>query len=112
MKSLGLGNIDSSWNFHLGSFITNLRAGSEFLPGLGLLGKLPFEDKVYKLGSSIDRAGCCVCCLEIGGGGADDGGEGARCDEIEGGPFGGGWGGGAAGDACPAARIAACIARL
>lgn len=52
--------MDSSWNFHLGSLITNFRADSEFLLGLGLLGKLPFEDKVYELGSSIDLTGCGV----------------------------------------------------
>ena len=45
-KSLGFGNMDSSWNFHLGSFITNLLDGSEFLWGLGFLGKPPFEDRV------------------------------------------------------------------
>lgn len=50
----------------------------------------------------------------MGGGGAIDGGEGARNEEVglkvAGG--GGGGGGAAAGEACPAARIAACIARL
>lgn len=50
--------------------------------------------------------------LETGGGGAEDGGEGVLCDVNEGGPLGGGGGGAAAGDACPAARIAACMAIL
>jgi hypothetical protein len=72
---------------------------------------------VYELGSNIDLTGAWACTLAAGGGGAvsgaeggAEGGEGARYDE---GPFTGGGGGGAeAGDACPAARIAACMARL
>jgi len=41
-----------------------------------------------------------------------EGGDGVRCDENESGPLGGGGGGAAAGEACPAARIAACMAIL
>lgn len=92
--------------------INVLLTGSEFLLGLGLelfLGA-PFDDNVYELGSNIDLL--TVCGLDTGGGGADDGGEGALCDVNEGGPLGGGGGGAAAGDACPAARIAACMAIL
>jgi hypothetical protein len=58
MNSLGFGNRDSSWNFHLGSLIISLLDGVEFLFGLELFGKLPLEDKVYELGSSIDLEGC------------------------------------------------------
>lgn len=114
--------------------------------GLGLFGKVPFDDRVYELGSNIDLIGCCVCCRDIGGGGADtgrggadDGLGGARCVGFDGGLIGGGGagdggggaddgaggaryegfggdgligGGGGACEACPAARIAACIARF
>jgi hypothetical protein len=44
-KSLGFGNSDSSWNFHLESFMTTLFEESEFLVGLGFL-LTPFDDNV------------------------------------------------------------------
>lgn len=94
--------------------MTTLLDGVESLLGLGLFGNVPFEDKVYELGSSIDREGCCMGgALDVGGGGAEEGGDGARKESLCGALGGGGGGGGAAaGEACPAARIAACIARL
>lgn len=92
------------------SLITSLRE-SAFLDGLGFF-DVPFEDNVYELGSSIGLVcgWACVCCREAGGGGADNGAEDVLTDS-DGGGFGGG-GGTETGDACPAARIAACIARL
>lgn len=89
-----------------------LLGGSGLLFGLELdvFGVAPFDDKVYELGSSIDLL--TVGGLDVGGEGAEAAGDGVRWEEMEGGALGGGGGGAAAGEACPAARIAACMAML